>query len=201
MSDTTTIQAYPLQWPIGWFRKAGGRSRAKFGRGYGTDMTSARNLLFAELRRLGAGNVVVSTNLPLNSNGLPRGDAREPGDAGVAVYFRLKGDSRALACDKWDRVADNIMAIAKHVEAVRGQIRWGVGTIEQAFGGYKLLTAGEASKTWWEILGVAMSAMLSEVTRARDELLKKHHPDHGGSHAIAAEINAAYDEALRALKS
>lgn len=197
--DTTTKQAYPLQWPIGWPRRPGARTRAKFGNGYGTDMSRAKGLLFTELRRLGASGVVVSSNQQLTKDGAPRADRGEPGDTAVAVYFRLRDDSRALACDRWDRVADNIMAIAKHVEAIRGQIRWGVGSIEQAFGGYKLLTAGEASQTWWEILGVPSSAPMSDIERARDRLLREHHPDvTGGSHARAAEVNAAYDQAVRA---
>jgi len=192
-----TAAAFPLAWPIGWARKGGARPRARFGRGYGTDMTSARNALLAELRRLNAKEIIVSTNLPLRQDGLPRSDARDPGDPGVAIYFRLKAEPRVLACDKWDRVADNLMAIAKHVEAVRGQVRWGVGSLEQAFGGYLALTAMGAKQPWWEVLAIDPNAPLVEIEAKRLELLKVHHPDRGGSHTRAAEINAAADEARR----
>src|SRR3712207_8918795 len=48
----------------------------------------------------------------------------------------LKGEKRVLACDKWDRIADTIHAIAKTIEATRGIERWGSVTTEQAFAGY-----------------------------------------------------------------
>lgn len=73
-------------------------------------------------------------------------------DRGAAVYFEMKGKPVSLACDKWNRVEDNIWAIAKHIEALRGQQRWGVGSIEQAFRGYTALPAiGESSASeWWK---------------------------------------------------
>lgn len=191
--------SYPLTWPVGWPR-AKYRSRAKFGGGRGTNWSVAIQLLEHELRLLGASQTRLSTNMPLRLDGLPRGDGN-PYDSGAAVYFRLKGEPRVLACDKWDRVADNLMAIAKHIEAVRGQIRWGVGTLEQAFGGYKALPEVGARRQWWEILGVQQGSAFSVIEAKRDELLMRHHPDRGGSHSMAAEINAAFDEARKELAS
>jgi hypothetical protein len=64
------------------------------------------------------------------------------------VYFKLHGKDRVLACDKWDRVADNIAAIAAHIDAIRRQDRYGVGTIDQAFAGYSALPPpGGTSRT------------------------------------------------------
>jgi hypothetical protein len=97
--------------------------------------------LFHELRLLGATEVILSTNIELTQKGLPYSNRRQPDDPGVAVFFKLKKQSLALACDKWDRVADNVWAIALHINAIRGQSRWGVGTIEQAFMGYAALPA------------------------------------------------------------
>lgn len=148
--------------------------------------------MLAEMGRLGATNVVISTNVPTRQDGLPYSNATEPRDHGVAVYFRLRRESRVLACDKWDRVADNLVALAKHVEAVRGQVRWGVGSLEQAFGGYKALPEVGARREWWEVLGVDEGAHWQTVENRREELLFKHHPDRGGSQAIAAEVNAAF---------
>lgn len=204
--------AYPLSWPIGWPR-CPKPTRAKFGavvekqsasdpsarwkQRSNLTIAGARDRLLEELQRLGARQVVLSTNVRTRNDGLPVSNAAEPADSGVAIYFRLKGEPRALACDKWDRVADNIAALAKHIDAIRGQVRWGVGSLEQAFGGYKQLTAAEAVKPWWDILGVASDTPQPEIDRARDNLLMKHHPDRGGSHARAAEVNAAYDQAVR----
>lgn len=201
-------EAFPLRWPVGWPR-ARARSRAAFGtarrqEGEGGSswvvhgrltIDAATRRLLAELSRLGATSAILSTNVRLRADGLPHSKAGEPADPGAAVYFRLTGQPRVLACDRWDRVADNVAAIAKHVEAIRGQVRWGVGSLEQAFGGYLALTAVGARRRWWEVLALPSTASLAEVEAKRIELLRIHHPDRGGTHDQAAEVNAAADEA------
>ena len=203
-------ESYPLSWPVGWPRTPRHlTSRAKFGvtvkrddRSYRTKdqvtLYVGRERLLSELRRLGATSVMLSTNIPTRQDGLPYSKAREPDDHGVAVYFRIKGEPRVLACDRWDRVADNMAALAAHVDAVRGQLRWGVGTIEQAFGGYRALPAMPAVRPWHEVLGVSEGASLGQIEDARRDLLRRHHPDVGGDTNTAAEINAAADEGTRA---
>jgi hypothetical protein len=198
---TEGIAAYPLQWPVGWHRRpAGWRPRAKFGGGgKGASLGVAVQSIIHEMRLLGAADVVISTNVRPRLDGLPSGEAANPSDPAGAVYFRLKGNGQVLACDKWDRLADNLMAIAKHVEAVRGQVRWGVGSLEQAFGGYKLLTAVGAPKPWWEVLGLPNTATLADVDSAQRRLLRQHHPDQGGDPRRAADINEAAQRAHREL--
>ena len=80
-----TIQAFPLSWPDGWVRTRPEQREARvvwkgtFGR--------YRGELLDELRILGARDLVVSTDIPLNkSNSLPR-EGFNPPDPGVAVYF------------------------------------------------------------------------------------------------------------------
>jgi hypothetical protein len=191
---------FPLSWPPGWPRKANPiRPRARFGTGNGVSLGIGVHRVTAELRRLGATDVIISTNVKPRLDGLPSGDAANPVDPGAAVYFRVKGQPRVLACDKWDRLADNLAALAKHVEAIRGQVRWGVGSLEQAFGGYLALTAVGAKQPWWEVLAMDSDSTIDQVEQKRLELLNRHHPDRGGTHARAAEINAACDEARREL--
>lgn len=206
--NQNTESSYPLSWPVGWPRckhptrarfsakNTGSDSGYRYKRGVTVAESVDRMLL--EMGRLGATNVVISTNIRTRNDGLPYSNAGEPHDHGVAVFFRLKREPRVLACDKWDRVADNLVALAKHVEAVRGQVRWGVGSLEQAFGGYKALPEVGARRQWWEVLGVDEHATPEEVEERRNEMLFQHHPDRGGSHAIAAEVNAAYAEACAA---
>jgi hypothetical protein len=199
-----SAQAYPLQWPTGWPR-ASHRQRATFGqagaRGWKEALTvaKARQRLSEELDRLGARYVTLSTNIELRLDGLPRSNQAEPSDPAAAVYFQLGGKDIALACDKWDRVADNIAAIAKHIEAMRGMDRWGVGTARQAFAGYEALPA---PKAWWEILGLSgPRASKDEVAAAYRRASQEAHPDRpGGSHDRMAAVNAARDEAMRALE-
>lgn len=195
---------YPLEWPIGWSR-ARTRDRAKFRSGsqWGAVLGRAREFLDGELARLKATEIVISTNLRTRGNGdYWEQNQREPGDAGVAVYFKVAGASRALACDKWTRVADNMHALALHVEAIRGQLRWGVGSVDQAFGGYKALPAMGARRLWYEVLALPHTATRAEIDRKRLELLGRLHPDKpGGDAEAAADINAAYSEAIEVLKA
>jgi len=197
-------QRYPLSWPTGWKRTlAVARTRARFARGEqrtstigGTyralrQLTVADSLarLQSELRMLGASNEILSTNVVVRLDGLPRSGQRDPDDPGAAVYFSLKGKPRCLACDRWNRVADNIAAIAAHVEAIRAVDRYGVGTMEQAFAGYAALPA--AAEDWHLILGVRPAATLDDVEAAFKTLARKHHPDAGGSVDAMARLNRA----------
>lgn len=173
------VDAYPLKWPIGKLRTRSPQ-RAKFGvRSTVGDssLTTKRPLstyaAFGRLRQeaaaLRAQGLVVSTNLPIRKDGLPLSSAREPDDRGVAVYFMLEGRAHCLACDKWDRVADNLAAIAAHIYAVRGQARWGVGDLAQAFAGHRALSAVGAKQAWWTQLGVPSASGFSCSSREKVE--------------------------------
>lgn len=206
--NKNTESSYPLHWPVGWPRCKSPDGARFSAQNTGTDsnyrykrkviIAEGRERILLEMNRLGATGVLISTNVPTRQDGMPYSNATEPKDHGVAVYFRLKGEPRVLACDKWDRVADNLVALAKHVEAVRGQVRWGVGSLEQAFGGYKALPEVGARREWWEVLGVDRDAPLSAVKEKRDELLARYHPDLGGDQFLAAEVNCAFDAARAA---
>lgn len=192
------VQAFPLQWPNGWVR-AKYRRAASFkqttSRGWLGELTvaTARERLQRELDLLRAGYITLSTNIELRLDGLPRSGQSEPADPGVAVYFCLNGKQTVLACDRWNRVADNIAAIAKHIEAIRGMDRWGVGTAAQVFAGYQALPAPEQ---WWQVLGIERTAGRDEVNRAYRDKARTAHPDQGGSDAAMARLNSARDQAL-----
>jgi len=193
-------EAYPLQWPSGWPRapyrqraQFGTTGRSKYGSKEPLTINEARKRLSDELDHLGARYVTLSSNLELRLDGAPRSGQAEPRDPGVAVYFRLEGKDAVLACDKWDRSADNIAAIAKHVEALRRIDRWGVGTAAQAFAGYQQLPSPEQ---WWQVLGVSERATAEEVNAAYRSRARQAHPDTGGSTAAMARLNAARAEAL-----
>jgi hypothetical protein len=60
-------------------------------------------------------------------------------------------------------------------------------------GGPGAVTENEA----YEILGLQKGASRDDVTRAHRALMKKLHPDHGGSTSLAARVNEAKDVLMR----
>jgi hypothetical protein len=186
------IDAYPLSWPAAWYRtKPHLRSYPKFA---DRSVAHARDFVLDELRLLGASQPIISTNIILRQDGLPRSGQKAPVDPGVAVYFVLKGQPKVLACDRWVRVEDNLWAIGKHIEAIRGQERWGVGTIDQAFMGYSALPAPVVN--WWEVLGVDRAADPETIQAAFRQKARITHPDAGGNSEDFIRVQAAW-EAVR----
>lgn len=205
-------QAYPLQWPQGRPRKhPSHRKRAKFGkadhRGWkqGLSIADALRRLQGELDMIGGRYPVVSSNVEVRLDGLPRSGQRDPEDPGVCVYFDLNGKPMAMPCDTYDRVADNIAAIAAHMEATRKIERHGVASVSEMFAGFEALPApGKAdSQQWWVVLGLdPQSASVADVKASYRRLAAERHPDKpGGSQAAMAELNLARDQALGAARS
>lgn len=185
-------ERYPLSWPVGVPRTPL-PSRSAFDRE--RSLIIARTSLADELRRLGAGEITLSTNIELRQDGLPYSNRRQPEDKGAAVYFKLKGKDYCFPCDRWDRVEDNVYAIAKHIEAMRGQQRWGVGSVEQQFRGYQALPAPEHQKAWWEVFGCSADTPINVVKDTFKRLAFAHHPDSAtGNTEMMALINSAYDQ-------
>lgn len=217
----TDQSAYPLSWPISWPRTAGHKREASrffssirksdysspqprvWNTRIKISMADVTGELLNEIRNLGATRPVISTNVELRNDGLPYANRVSPSDPGAAVYFMLKGKPCVLACDKWNRVEDNLRAISKHIEALRGQERWGVGSVEQAFSGYTALPAPGTTSlaVWWNVLGCAHDAPFEAVKDAYREQAKRCHPDaNGGSHDAMTRLNTAWDQARAAFK-
>lgn len=192
-------QRYPLQWPAGrprrdrWSRRHG---QFKVSGAYVT-ISDAFARVEYELDRVGGKNAVISTNLELRVNGLPRMDRPQPEDPGVCLYFDLKGKPYALACDTFTAVAQNIAAIAAHLEATRAIERHGVATTAEMFTAFEALPP---PRTWWQTLGFSeVPHDPQDIDRAWRDLARKNHPDQGGSSAAMAALNAARDEGRRAI--
>ena len=196
-----TESNYPLHWPARWPRTKT-RLWSKFGeRQRGVQMGAALDFLTAELHRLGGKHEVISTNVKARLDGRPYAGQAAPTDPGVALYFTLKERRLVLACDKWLKVEENVWAIAKHIEALRGQNRWGVGSVEQAFAGYTALPEKSHSGVW-DTLGLdPETATEKQVMDAWRENAKKCHPDvAGGSRALWDELDSAKNIALATIK-
>lgn len=190
-----TTEAFPLSWPAGRVRLPYHRREQS---NFATSMGKARDALFNEVSLLGGRNVVLSSNVPLRQDGKPYANPGRIDDPAAAIYFTHKGRVMCFACDRWMKVEDNIQAIRKTIEALRGIARWGTGDmLEAAFTGFMALPAPSATRNWWDVLQVPKHSTREAVKLAYRSLASQHHPDKpNGSHQKMAELNAAQEAAL-----
>lgn len=219
----TDVTAYPLRWPEGWartapnLRKGGSRFRvaADFQSSVpggetwrGTKLITfdrARKLLRAELERLGAEHIVLSTNVKLRNDGEPSAGAaeRKLSDPGVAVYFKFRGKSMVMAQDTFEGIAANMRSLGLAIEAMRQLERHGGGTMmERAFTGFAAIAPPDWKKPWREVFGVKPDwtpTQPSDLTLLYRDKARLRHPDSGGSTQLMAELNVAYEAAKEEL--
>jgi hypothetical protein len=190
-------EAFPLQWPPGKPRTPRARiERSRFSPGNRPQECRA---VQEELARLGARNVVISTNIRLRNDGLPYANDKAPADQGVAVYFTYAGGQKCFACDRWWTIEENLRAVWKSIEAIRGLERWGSKSfVDAAFTGFAALPAPGAARAWWDVLGVSQHATVDQINAAYREKAKSAHSDAGGSDAAMSELNVARDQGLKA---
>ncbi len=201
---------YPLQWPDGYPRTEPRKRQASR---FSSGMLAAGQAVHQHLKLVRARQVVITSDVPHRQDGLPYASAREPEDVGVAVWW-IGEDAveHVLACDRWRLVRDNLHAIALTLDAVRGINRWGASDIlRRVFAGFTALPPGTepsppspaSAILWRETLGVPNIPNLSpedtiDLAKAHHRrLIKTHHPDAGGNVAVAADLNAALEAALR----
>lgn len=183
------VEAYPLHWPDGWPRVKR-REHSRFQ----TTFASARDALFTEIHRLGGRYPTLSTNIPLRRDGLPYAGQKEPDDRGVAVYFQYGDKSMVFACDRWNLVQDNIQAVRKTIEAIRGIERWGASDMmERAFSAFEALS--DLRDDWRGVLGIDDTASLADAKSAYRKKAKETHPDNGGDPTAFTAVNQAWERA------
>lgn len=200
-----SVTAYPLTWPL-WIPRTQTRRVSNFLRqsrhssfGYTprTRHTIAEGCaeIAHEVRKLGGKDLVISSNLRIKLDGMPIGKQSQPADPGVAIWFDLDGEDLVFACDRWHVVEDNLWAVFKHLEAMVGQDRWGVGTQHQAFTGYAALPA---PSLWYVVLEVPEYASPEVIRRAYLRLVQIYHPDKTtGDVQKFMEVQSAYEEGMR----
>lgn len=195
--------AYPLYWPEQWPRTPPG-ARESTTR-YKITFSDARDRVVRELKLLGATEIVLSTNIPLRRDGLPRMDVAEPSDSGVALYWVERGKylagtgrheqiPRVIACDHWRKVRDNMRAIGLAIEALRALKRSGATQVaDKAFTGFAALPAQAGASSWRKVLGFNGGPVSrADIEDAFKRAVRSAHPDLGGSHERMVELNAAY---------
>lgn len=204
-----TIPAFPLQWPAGWPRiAASNRTTARFGKAsrarsgggwdYGRALTINEGVerVRAELSRMHVrdDDLVINSNLALRLDGFPKSGQREPDDPGVAVYWRDGKATRCMAIDRYDRVADNLAAIAATIEAMRSIERHGGAAIlDRAFTGF--VAIGHDGTHWTEVLGVQAHTPTIEVRERYRRARAAAHPDRNSGNAERfAAVQSAWSQ-------
>lgn len=176
--------SHPLQWSEGGLRTD--PKLVKHVRLSGGGYLPCYEGIVKEIRLMKGDNVIVSSDYPLDSNGvpdldayysLPRRDGRRANfDDAVAVYFTLDDHQRVFACDKWSQVVSNIRAIQKTIEAIRGTERWGsIEMLTRIYDGFTVLPQEEKSlpMPWWDLLGVQPHTPLDVVEQMYRLCLKQ----------------------------
>ena len=205
---TEPISRHPLQWPAGWKRiSTAGRKDATF-KSDGKRLSIYDGVLrvLAELEKLGVhqDDVIVSSNVRVRLDGMPRSGEPKPADPGVCVYWQKSEDTpmRCMAIDRYTEVADNLAAVAATLEAMRGIERHGGAAIlDRVFTGLTALPPPAAGqRDWWTVLELdPQAASADDIKAAHRRLRSIHHSDKGGSDDRMAEINMARDAGLKGL--
>lgn len=189
-----TAESFPLAWPAGWPRTSmHQRGASRFGKNIGYNQIRE---LQDELRRLGAQNVVISSNVPVRNDGLPYSDAarRRYDDPGVAVYFTLRGKQLSMARDRYWTPWENIRSLVLAIDAMRSIDRHGGSTMmEKAFDGFAALPPPDSC---WKILGLNEQ---SDRVLSRDDVMNTFRQRVREGHDTRADMDRlvkARDEAL-----
>jgi len=199
-----TATAYPLAWPAGWPRTPPAERSAgqAFSQGAGTDRRAitldiARKKLFDELEMLGATDVVLSANIPLRADGLPRSGATWGREPGIALYFTMNGQQLAMARDAYDNPAANVRSLGIAIAGMRALERHGgAAMVQRAFSGFSALPR---PKSCWEILGIPPRSDATAIRSAWVKLAARHQAD-GGPGGMLGVVNAARDNAIHEIQ-
>ncbi|MBL1177638.1 J domain-containing protein [Pantanalinema sp. GBBB05] len=217
---------YPLRYPDGVERTPRDKRQMfqPLSRWRCQSVGDARDCLLSALKTLGAKNVTVSSNVPVNGHGKLSGNSREPEDVGVAVYFRLDKTEMELCCDRWLELKDNLQALSIQVEILIAQREIEGSVLMQKSRTPHQHGKSEASRQqkhqrqarprdrgtysqgqqrqtpparWADTLGVKPTDSLEAIRKAYRLLARKHHTDVGGDEEMMKRINNAWEEAKR----
>ncbi len=181
---------YPLQWNP-QIPKSKRVERSRFG---SRSVYAAGEELARELVLLGGRDIIISSNLKTKIDGGFYANQDRFEDQGICVYLKLKDEEKCFACDKWDKAADNIWALALNVRAIRGMERWGGSNfMEGLFTGFRALPDPNNVITT-SVQYFAECTDKEQVREKYKKLAKELHPDVGGDSEQFKEMKRQYEQ-------
>lgn len=190
------IYSYPLNWPPGWERT----EKPGYG-GFKVDLATAEAELASELERLGATSAYLSSDNEITLNQRPKASyARTPS---VVLHFVRNGSEFQIPCDRFDDLRGNVRAIGYTLANIRQMERYGTTQmLDTALAGFAALPPGgdkndpiyQPPKPWYEVLHVDPEAPREIIDAAYKAMLRKTHPDAGGSEDEFNRVQKAYEE-------
>lgn len=207
MADKPKLeQRYPLQWPQGYKRMPSHHFPQNSGRFGGREtltFAKARNSLLEELKRIGAKDVIISSNHRVSRDGVVV-ETTNIKDHGVAVYFERKGKRLAMARDGFNNTAGNMRSLALAIEGLRQLERHGgAEMMEKAFTGFAALPDPNYVD-WRATFGFKSDQSVTEamVQQRYRELAKQLHSDVtdlNDNGKAMTQLNIARDRAIETL--
>lgn len=198
-----TEQAFPLAWPDGWPRHKGGRDSDVRFKGPTFQWDRVYRGLEEEVRRIGGGTIVISTNQPLRRDGMPYAQQRNVEDVGVAIYFTRDTKALVMAQDRFWSIIGNMRSLTMAIEGLRQMERHGGAVMmERAFSGFLAIAPPDWKKPWREamVLPADWKGTSRDIKRIYHQLARLRHPDNGGTADEMGALNVAFDEACRELE-
>jgi hypothetical protein len=214
------LSAYPLSWPEGWkrtppsqqkysrFKKAESRLGQSYVSHRSVTVSDGVTRILESLGKMGVdrNDIIISTNVKVRLDGLPRSGEKEPEDCGAAVYWKKneKSPMRCMGIDIYDTVSGNLAAIAATLEAMRAIERHGGAEIlDRTFTGFSALPS-TASQSWRETLLLDPNANYTreQIKQQFSRLAHDVHPDTSSTpdperfQKLVEARNTAYEEVV-----
>ncbi|MBS1725392.1 MAG: DnaJ domain-containing protein [Armatimonadetes bacterium] len=129
----------------------------------------------------------------LNQDGTFSDNSNIYADPRVVVCFDLDGVDYTIPCDAFVTSAWNLCAIAKTIEGLRANERYGVLTLKQMMEGVAELpqVSSALRPSWWTVLDIDRNAKRADIEAQYRKLVGKRHPDAGGTDTEWHELQEA----------
>lgn len=177
-----------IDWPAGFTRRSPAERERT--RKFRTTMSKAFSDLEAEMDRLDVDDFRYSFDAPARQKDDRPYANVTPDDPSFVLRWTMDGTQYAVACDRWDRLRDNVRSVGLYIKEKRKMENRPVTTGESEFanaalpsGNEDVIVAGAGGETDdrapHEILEVSPDASPEAIKGAARQLQSKHHPDNG----------------------